>query len=190
VETVTDSLLHELGGNGGVDTTTNSTENVIGLTNQLPNAKDFLVDELGHGPVGVGTTDVDGEVAEELGSIRGVCDFGVELNAINRLGLVRDTGILGVGGSSDGVEALWQLDKLVTVTHPYQDLLLQTSEQLVDVSLAVESLGVQVGMAVFASSTGDNIVLSKSVGNFLKTVADSKNGNTEFEDRRVSVGGT
>jgi hypothetical protein len=45
-------------------------------------------------------------------------------------------------------------------------------------------------MAVFASSTGDNIVLSKSVGNFLKTVADSKNGNTEFEDRRVSVGGT
>jgi hypothetical protein len=109
---------------------------------------------------------------------------------INRLGLVCDTGILGVGGSSDGVEALWQLDKLVTVTHPYQDLLLQTSEQLVDVSLAVESLGVQVGMAVFASSTGDNIVLSKSVGNFLKTVANSKNGNSEFEDRRVSVGGT
>jgi hypothetical protein len=48
---------------------------VIGLTNQLPNAKDFLVDELGHGPVGVGTTDVDGEVAEELGSIGGVLYF-------------------------------------------------------------------------------------------------------------------
>jgi pantothenate kinase len=109
---------------------------------------------------------------------------------INRLGLVCDTGILRVGGSSDGVEALWQLDKLVTVAHPYLDVLLQTSEQLVDVALAVESLGVQVGMAVFASSTCDNVVLSKSVGDLLKTVTNSKNGNTEFKDSRVSVGGT
>lgn len=101
-----------------------------------------------------------------------------------------DTGILGVCGSRDGVEALGQFDKLVTVTHPDLDVVLQTSEQLVDMSLAVESLGVQVSMAVFASSTGNNIVLSESVGNFLKTVANSKNGNTEFEDRRVSVGGT
>lgn len=101
-----------------------------------------------------------------------------------------DTSILGVGGSSNGMETLGQLDKLVTVTHPYLDVLLQTSEQLVDVSLVVKSLGVQVGMAVFTSSTGDNVILSKSVGNFLKTVADSENGNTEFEDRRVSVGST
>lgn len=72
VETVTDSLLHELGGNGGVDTTTNGTENVIGLTHQLPNPKNFLIDELRHGPIGIGTTNADGEVAEELGSIGGV----------------------------------------------------------------------------------------------------------------------
>jgi hypothetical protein len=190
METVTDSLLHELSGNGGVDTTTNSTEDVIRLTDQLPNANDLLVDELGHGPVGVGTTDVDGEVAEKFGSIGGVCDFRVELNAINRLGLVCNTGILRVGGSSDGVEAIGQLDELITVTHPYLDVLLQTSEQLVDVSLVVESLSVEVGMAIFTSSTGDDVILSKSVGNFLKTVTNSKNGNTEFEDSRVSVGGT
>lgn len=109
---------------------------------------------------------------------------------INRLGLVCDTGILRVGGSSDGMEAIGQLDKLVTVTHPYLDVLLQTCEQLVDVSLVVESLGFQVGMAVFASSTGDDVVLSKSVGDFLEPVANSKNGNTEFEDSGVSVGGT
>lgn len=48
----------------------------------------------------------------------GVCDLGVKLNGVDGLGLMANGGIFRVLGGGNGVEALWELAKLVTVRHP------------------------------------------------------------------------
>lgn len=116
-------------------------------------------------------------------------DLGVELHTVEGLGLVGNTGIRRVGGGGNGVEAGGELDELVTVAHPDLDLALEAGEQLVDVALVVEALGVEVGVAILTLGTGVDVLLVQTVGDFLQTVADTENGDTEVEDGGVSVGG-
>lgn len=206
VEAVADGLLHELGStalishhpiiesmainlHSGVDTTADSTQNMVSLADQLANAGNLLVDEAGHGPVLLSTANVDGKVLQDGSTERGVGDLGVELHTVEGLGLVGNTGIGGVGGGGDGVEVGGELDELVTVTHPDLYLALEAGEQLVDVALVVEALGVEVGVTILTLGTGVNVVLAQTVGDFLQTVADTEDGDTEVEDGGVSVGG-
>ena len=54
---------------------------MIGLADQLADAGNLLVHELGHGPVLVRATDVHSEVLQKLGAVGGMGHLGVELNA-------------------------------------------------------------------------------------------------------------
>lgn len=122
-------------------------------------------------------------------TFRRVGDLGVELDTVDGLGLVGNTSVRGVGGGGNGVEALGQLGELVTVAHPDQHVILDAGEQLVDVTLGVEALGVQVGMTVLALGAGDDVALVQSVGDFLQTVADTENRNSKVEEGGIDVGG-
>lgn len=112
-------------------------------------------------------------------------NLGVELNAVDGLGLVGNGGVLGVLGGTDSVEALGQIAELVTVGHPHGHSILKTLEELVDV--ATEASGLQIGVAVLTSGSGDDVVGVQTVGDLLQTVADSQNGDTELEEGRVDV---
>lgn len=69
VETIADSLLHQLGGNSRVDTTANGAEHMVLVAYQLADSLDLLVDKLGHGPVLLGAADIHGKVLQQLSSI-------------------------------------------------------------------------------------------------------------------------
>lgn len=113
-------------------------------------------------------------------------NLGVELNAIDRLTLVSDGSELRVLGCADSVESLWQIAKLVTVRHPHGHRILKALEELVDVTTEPSSL--QIGMTVFPSDSSNNVIRVQAVGDFLQTVADSQNRDTEVEEGGVNVG--
>lgn len=115
-------------------------------------------------------------------------DLGVELNAVNGVSLVGDGSVLRVLGHANGVEALGQVAELVTVRHPNSHGILQTLEQSVDMSS--EAGGLQLSVTVFSGGTGDDVVGVDTVGDLLQTVADTENGDTEFEEGGVNVGST
>lgn len=189
MEPIANGLLHELGGNGRVHTTADSTKDVVRLTDQFANAGDFLVHKLVHCPVLRNAADVRGEVLQKLHALGRVVHLGVELNGVDGLGLVSDTGEFGVGRGSNGMETLRELGELVTVGHPDVRLILDAGKQVVDVALVVQSLGSENGMAIFSSGSGSDVVLAQTVGNLLQTVADTEDGDAEFEEGGVNVGG-
>ncbi len=89
-------------------------------------------------------TDIEQEVRQQLAALRGVDDFGMELNAVNGALGIFDSGDGTGGGASEDGEARGSLFHGVAVAHP--DLLL------------IEPVGeertcgreVQAGEAVFA----------------------------------------
>lgn len=72
MEAVANGLGHQLSGNSGVDTTTDSAKNLALGADEITDALDLLTDELGHGPVLRSTADTDGEVLKELATLGGV----------------------------------------------------------------------------------------------------------------------
>lgn len=111
----------------------------------------------------------------------------MELNAVNGLGLVSNGGELRVLSFTNGVEALGQVAKLVTVGHPHGHGILETLEELID--MASEASGLQVSVTVFTGGTGDDVIGVETVSDLLETVADSQNGNAQLEEGGVNVGG-
>jgi hypothetical protein len=82
VETVANGLGHQLGGNGGVDTTADSTENLTLRADEIADTLDLLTDELGHSPVLRSIADTNGEVLQKLTTLRGVWNGSVFHNGI------------------------------------------------------------------------------------------------------------
>lgn len=72
VEAVANGLGHQLGGNSGVDTTADGTENLALGADEITDTLDLLTDELGHSPVLSSTANTDGEVLQELTTLGGV----------------------------------------------------------------------------------------------------------------------
>lgn len=98
-------------------------------------------------------------------------DLWVELNAIDRLGIMRNGRILGVPCRCNRVEALGQLGQLITVRHPNLHGALEALEQAVDVR--VDALGRQLSGAILAVDTRHNVILVHAVGELLLAVADA-----------------
>ena len=170
-EAVADGLLHQLGGDGGVDTTGNGAENLALGPDEGADAGNLLVQEAVHGPVLGALADADGEVLEQLRAVLRVGHLGVELQTVDGLGLVRDGGVLGVVGDGDGVEALGQGAELVAVGHPHAHGVLEAVEEAVDVGV-VTLEGLQVGVAVLAVNAGDDVLGAGAPGDLLHAVCD------------------
>lgn len=73
LEAVSDGLVHQLRSDGRINATADSTQNLAFGPNELPDAGDFLLDEICHGPILLRLADIDREVLEQLGAIRGIC---------------------------------------------------------------------------------------------------------------------
>lgn len=114
-------------------------------------------------------------------------DLGVELDAVDGLSLVCDSGVLRVLSCADGVETFGKVAELVTVRHPHGHGILETLEELVD--MATEASGLQVSVTVLASGTSNDVVSVQTVGDLLETVANSENGDAQLEEGGVDVGG-
>lgn len=100
---------------------------------------------------------------------------------------MRDGGVLRVLGRGDGVETLGQLGELVTVRHPnLHGGVLKAGKQTVGVG--VDALGLELGRAILAVDTGNNVVLVQTVGQLLLAVADTENWDVEVKVGRVDVG--
>lgn len=113
-------------------------------------------------------------------------NFGMELNSIDRIRLVRNSREFRIPRGADSVEALRQVTELVTVRHPNGHITLNVLKQLINVATKLSSL--QVGMTVFPSSACNHIVRVQAVGELLESVADTENGDAEIEESRVGVG--
>jgi hypothetical protein len=72
VESVSDGLSHQLSGNSGIYTTTDSTKDLTIGANERTDSSDLLTNELCHCPLLFSTADTHGEVLEELPTLRGV----------------------------------------------------------------------------------------------------------------------
>lgn len=110
----------------------------------------------------------------------------MELDAVDRLGVVRNGRILGVPRRCNCVESLRKLRQLITVGHPHLHGALEALEQAVDVR--VDALGRQLSGAILAVDTRHDVVLVHAVGELLLAVADSQDGNVEVKEGRVGVG--
>jgi hypothetical protein len=177
VETVSNGPLHQLGSYGRVDTSGNGTDNLTGRSNGLANTLDLGLDEEVHGPVLLGSTELDGEVGQKLLTLGGVGNLGVELDSVELALGVGDSGVGSVGGSSDGQEPGGKSTELVTVRHPDVHLVINTLEESIDVRGSGGVAGdVQDGVSVLLTVTSTD-VLSVVPGDLLKTVADSENGD-------------
>lgn len=111
----------------------------------------------------------------------------MELNAVNRISLVCNSRVLGVLGSANRVETLWQIAKLITVRHPHGHSILKPIKELVNV--ATEASSLQVGVAIFARRSGNNVVSVETVGDLLEAVADTEDWDAKFKEGRIDVRG-
>lgn len=200
--------MHQLGGDSGVDTTADGTDNLTLLTADLPNPSNLLGDKALHTPAVSDTTDILHKRSNDLLTPGGVRNLGVELDTINRLGFVGDGGERGSRGGRDGDKVRGKGGKLVTVRHPDLTIycqhtrslaVLQTKTRLqATVRLHLNTLE-QCILILLASL--DNLDLGVTVlpvgvsidgaavdtGDLLETIADTEDGNAEGEDVGVDV---
>lgn len=110
----------------------------------------------------------------------------MELDAIDRLRIVRNGRILRVPRRCDRVETLRELGQLITVRHPHLHGALEALEQAVNVR--VDALGRQLSRAILAVDTRHDVVLVHAVSELLLAVADAQDGNVQVKEGRVGMG--
>ena len=139
------------------------------------------LDEGARVPSGVGPADAQDKVAQHVGAVLGVVDFGMELHRVDVAPGVFGGGD-GVPGGAHGAEAGRQLDDVVAVAGPDFQARRQPGEQL----RAVFDL--QLGGAVLAALSGVNFAF-QLVGEPLHAVADAEDGLAELQNFGVADGG-
>jgi len=184
MEALANGLLHELSSNSRVDTSADGSKNLSLFSNQCANSGNLLINKLSHGPVLSGLADSDGEVFQELRAARSMCDFWVELDAVDWLRFVGNASEWRIGGSGNRVEVWWKRAELVAVGHPDLNIVLEALEQLIDVTIFTRSLqlGVPV-LSVFAS----NDIFAVVPCDLLQTIAYAENWDSEVEHGWVDV---
>lgn len=191
VEAVSDGLVHELGSDGGIDTSRDGTNDLAGWANKSSDTLNLGLDEAVHGPLLLAATDVDGKVLEEVKTLWCVGDFWVELDTVEFLLLVGNTGEWGVVSLGNDQESLWKLGELVTVGHPDDEFTLgQTFKQTINVCGKASVLGDSDDRVTVLSAFTSRDILSVVPGNLLQSVADTENWDTKVENGGVDVWGS
>ncbi len=116
-ELIADRLMDQKRGDGGVDAAGEPADHAA-LPDLLADARDFRLAELRHGPIAGATGDAVHEIGEQLGAVRRVHHFGVELHAVDLALVIGDRGERRAVRDADAAEALRQLGHAVAVAHP------------------------------------------------------------------------
>ena len=129
--------MHELRGDGAIHASAYCSNYTTFGTANFTDACDFLPDELFlkvtwinmldraielyayHCPVLLASTNTHDELANDFLTTLGMRDFGVELDAVEGLGVVGDGGEGRSIGASDHMEIDGESGKLVAVGHPH-----------------------------------------------------------------------
>jgi hypothetical protein len=167
---VADSLVHQLGSDGRVDTATDGTNDLTLGADKRADTLNLLVDEgflrakaclaktrkrqrrrSHHGPPLLATADVDDKAAEDVLAAERVGDFGVELDAVDGLVVVGNGGERGGFRRRDGGKVVWERVQSVRVRHPDRRLVRDAFKELVEVSRSTGGLTEDLddGLAVF-----------------------------------------
>ena len=190
VEAGADGRVQQLRRDRGVHSAGHGADDLPRGADQGAHARDLLLAEGGHRPVRRRAADARGEVAQQRRAAGGVGDFGVELDAVEREGVVRDAGEGGVGRRGDGVEARREVRQLVAVGHP--DGVEGSDGAHVGEEGGDEARGGggqgELGVAVLALLAREH-VLAVVPGDLLQAVADAQDGDRELEDGGVDVRG-
>ncbi|MEY5025724.1 MAG: hypothetical protein RLZZ244_1252 [Verrucomicrobiota bacterium] len=180
-ELVADGAVDEGGGDAGVDAPAESEDDVV-VADLLADAFADFLDEGAHGPVALERADFEDEVLEDFAAARGVDDLGVELEAVEAAGGVLDDGEGAVVGGGDGLEALGELGDFVAVGVPDFD---GFPEALEEGAFAGDAEGAHAVLAAF----GIFDFAAEVMPHELHSVADAEDGDAEFEDGGIGLGG-
>ncbi|KAH3661515.1 hypothetical protein OGAPHI_006362 [Ogataea philodendri] len=171
MEPVADGLLHDLGTNSGVNTSGNSTDHLGRRSNKGSNSLDLGVDEILHGPVLGGLTDLDSKVLQQSLSLKRVCHLRMELDTKDVLLGVCNTGKRRVTRNSHCFETGRKSMQFVMVRHPnlrVVDSLKQRTSRV---------LNSQSSWTVFSFFSTSN-TFTVNPGQFLHTVTNTQDWNS------------
>ena len=140
----------------------------------------LLVDETGHRPAPVALRNLRDEVGDELRPALAVRDLGMELQAVDRAGLVADGRMRAGIRRGQRHELLVKVLHLVPVTHP---------DGRVGRHIGKERVGrlLVAGLVTELSRLAGVNLAPQSVTGRLHPVADTQDRNPEVEDPRVGV---
>ena len=169
---IADGSVDERGGDGGIDAAGESADHVVGA-DLVADLGDGFGDEVGGVPVAGALADLVDEVAEQVESVGGVHDLGVELDAVAP-GVVAHGGDRDAVGAGEGAEAVGHLVDAVAVGHPDG----HRSRQVLEQGRLVA--GIDVGGAELALATALD-ASAELVGHGLHAVADAEHGHAAVE---------
>ena len=178
------SLRQQRRGHGGIHAAGESQEDPA-IAHLLPDVPDGGGLVVAHAPVAGGVADLIEEVAEHLTAVLGVVHLGMVLHAVEAPALVGD-GHVGAGvGVGDQGEALGDLLHIVAVAHPGDALGGDILEK------AAGGIEPGLGLAVLPGGIvlGGGDPAPQGVGHQLAAVADAQDGDAQFKEGGVHVGG-
>ena len=181
-ELVADGFVEERGEDGGIDAAGEAADDGVG-TDLFADGVEGVVDDVGHLPGAAGFADAVEEVFDDLRAVGGVGDFGVELDGVEGFGGVAHGGHGAGGGGGEGEEGGAEVFDLIAVGHPDGGFGGDAVEEVGGVLREVE-----FGAAVFAGGGGFDVATEELCGD-LQAGADAEDGDAEFEDAGVALGG-
>ena len=110
--------MHQLGSHSRIDPSTNSSNHLTLFPTNLPNPGNLSGDKRVHAPTSLDPADVVDKRTDDFFSSGRVGDFGVELDAEEGFGFVRNGGPGGSGGVGDLDKVFREGLKLISVGHP------------------------------------------------------------------------
>jgi hypothetical protein len=179
-ELLADGLVDERRHHGRVDAARERAEHPI-VAHRLADPRDGRIHEGGHGPVALHPAGTE-EVGEHGLALRGMGDFGVELDGVEAP--------LGVGHGRHRTvrrggqtrEPLGRPQHGVAVAHPHRDLVAALRRDPVEEP--APALDAQLGRSVLAPLRRDDLA-AEEIGHGLHPVADAEHGNAGLEELRV-----
>ncbi len=150
------------------------------VSHALADEFDLAGDQRTNSPSGFATADVRDEVGEYPPAVFGVRDFGMKLQAVNRLVFVlhrRERAGVGLG---QGHEILAEIFDLIAVAHPHGQIQRDALEQQIGIVAAQRS------SAELAGKPRRNFAAPRQTRE-LHAVADPQDGHAQIENRGVGV---
>ena len=174
---ITNGLMDQDGGDRGVYTARQATDHPA-LPHLGADLGNHFLTEGGHGPVATQARDLVGEVAQHLGTARGVSHFRMKLDAVEPSGLVGDHRIgAALRGGSDG-EALGDGGDLVPMAHPDGFQIAHLAQAL---QKGAGALNADLGTAELAGMAALDLAAQLlAQGHF--AIANAQNRDAQLED--------
>jgi hypothetical protein len=117
-ELVAQGAVEQRGEHGGIDTPRQAQQYFVGADFRA-DPGDAVLDDIAGGPGRRAAGDLTHETSEDFRPLQRVCDFGMELHAVEPARLVRDGSQRRVVACGDGSESRRQRNHVIAMAHPH-----------------------------------------------------------------------